>query len=152
MVSIIIKAIAAFLAVYFFSITLEVNKKFLPFVGITGMAGWLTYLICKNKGINDTTSYIISGLVITTMSSIFSGIFKTLLTIFLIPGILPIVPGVAIYKMVYNLMTSDIPNARYYFIQTILISVGIAVSIFLIESLYYLIIVIKRKIVKKLTN
>ena len=141
----IIQMIAAFLAVVFFSITLEVNKKFILFAGISGMIGWITYLICKKYGINDIICYMISGIVIASLSYIFSIIFKVVVTIFLIPGILPIVPGVAIYRTVYYLIMNDIVNTRHYLMHTILISGSIAIAIFLIET----IVIIGEKIIKK---
>lgn len=141
----IIQMIAAFLAVVFFSITLEVNKKFVLFAGISGMLGWITYLICKRCGINDIICYMISGIVIASLSYMFSIIFKVIVTIFLIPGILPIVPGVEIYRTVYYLIMNDIANTRHHLIQTILISGSIAIAIFLIET----IVIIGEKIIKE---
>ena len=141
----IIQMIAAFLAVVFFSITLEVNKKFILFAGISGMIGWITYLICIKNGVNDIISYMFSGIVIALLSYIFSIIFKVVVTIFLIPGILPIVPGVAIYRTVYYLIINDISNTRHYLVQTILISGSIAIAIFLVETL----VIISKKVIKK---
>lgn len=138
--------IAAFFAVVLFSITLEVNKKFIFFAGISGMLGWITYLICREYGINDIICYMISGIVIALVSYIFSIIFKVVVTIFLIPGILPIVPGVAIYRTVYYLIMNDIANTRHYLIQTILISGSIAIAIFLVES----IVIIGQKVIQKI--
>ena len=142
----IIQMIAAFFAVVLFSITLEVNKKFIFFAGISGMLGWITYLICREYGINDIICYMISGIVIALVSYIFSIIFKVVVTIFLIPGILPIVPGVAIYRTVYYLIMNDIANTRHYLIQTILISGSIAIAIFLVES----IVIIGQKVIQKI--
>ncbi|MGN1298454.1 MAG: threonine/serine exporter family protein [Candidatus Scatovivens sp.] len=144
----IIQMIAAFLAVFFFSVTLEVNKKFIIYAGITGMLGWITYLICKKFQINDILSYMISGVVITLVSYILSKIFKVLVTIFLIPGILPIVPGVAIYRTVYYLIMNNIESTRYYLIQTVLIAGSIAIAIFLAESIVIVNSKIKKNIVK----
>ena len=141
----IMQMIAAFLAVVLFSITLEVNKKFVFFAGITGMLGWITYLICRNYGINDILSYMISGIVIALLSYIFALIFKVVVTIFLIPGILPIVPGVAIYRTVYYLIINDIASTRHYLIQTVLISGSIAIAIFLVET----IVIIGKKMIKR---
>lgn len=139
----IIQLIVSFVAVFFFSIVLGVPKKFLMLAGLTGAIGWIVFLVFSSLGISTIISSIISALIVAIISAIFSKIFKSILSIFFIPGILPIVPGVAVYKAVYYTLANDFSMTRKYFYETILIAGAIALSIFLVESIR------KIKIIKK---
>ena len=132
---IFIQFIAAFIAVAAFSINLEIPKKHIIIVGIVGALGWVTYIICDYYNLPNIFAYFISALVVTILSLILSQILKAISTIFLIPGILPIVPGVAMYKMIYYLINNNLKESAYQFLQAILITGGIALAIFITESI-----------------
>lgn len=133
--TILIQTIASFIAVVAFSIKLEVPKKYVCLTGTVGAIAWLTYLMCKYLGLHDILSYFISTLVVAIVSMILSKILNVVSTIFLIPGILPTVPGVAMYKMIYSLINNNRGEATYYLLQSIFIAGGIALAIFITESI-----------------
>ena len=131
----LIQFFAAFLAVIFFSITLEVNKKFIIYAGITGAIGWIIYYVLVYIGISVTIASLISAIIIAMVSYIFSKLFNVLTTLFLIPGILPIVPGIAMYRMVYYFFSNNMQEAKFYLFQAITIAGAIALGIFIVESI-----------------
>lgn len=140
---IFIHFISAFIAVVSFSINLEIPKKYIIIVGIVGALGWITYIICDYFKLSNVLSYFISALVVAILSMILSKLLDAVSTIFLIPGILPIVPGLAMYKMVYFFINNDLQESAYQLLQAILITGGIALAIFITESIK------KMKIIKK---
>lgn len=140
---IFIHFISAFIAVVSFSINLEIPKKYIIIVGIVGALGWITYIICDYFKLSNVLSYFISALVVAILSMILSKLLDAVSTIFLIPGILPIVPGLAMYKMVYSFINNDHKESAYQLLQAILITGGIALAIFITESIK------KMKIIKK---
>lgn len=140
---IFIHFISAFIAVVSFSINLEIPKKYIIIVGIVGALGWITYIICDYFKLSNVLSYFISALVVAILSMILSKLLDAVSTIFLIPGILPIVPGLAMYKMVYSFINNDHNESAYQLLQAILITGGIALAIFITESIK------KMKIIKK---
>lgn len=140
---IFIHFISAFIAVVSFSINLEIPKKYIIIVGIVGALGWITYIICDYFELSNVLSYFISALVVAILSMILSKLLDAVSTIFLIPGILPIVPGLAMYKMVYFFINNDLQESAYQLLQAILITGGIALAIFITESIK------KMKIIKK---
>lgn len=131
----IIQFIAAFIAVFCFSISLEVPKKFIIITGIIGAIGWVTYLIAIKLNLSVILSSFISALVVAIISVLLSKIFKAVTTIFFIPGILPIVPGLAMYKMVYAMINNITNEIVYYLLQALLIAGGIALAIFITDSI-----------------
>lgn len=141
-----IQFIAAFIAVVAWSVNLEVPKKYLTIVGIVGAIGWTTYLIGMYFNLPEIFSYFLSALVVTILSLILSKVLNAVSTIFLIPGILPIVPGIAMYKMIYSLINNNNADAIHYLLQAIFIAVGIALAIFITECIKGIKIVRKEQI------
>ena len=81
----------------------------------------------------------------TLPNIILSKFFKVVTTIFFIPGILPIVPGVAMYKTVYAMINNNTSDIIYYLLQSILIAGGIALAIFITDSIRDLKLIKRRK-------
>ena len=141
-----IQFLAAFIAVVAWSINLEVPKKYLAIVGLVGAIGWITYLIAMYFNLPEIFSYFLSALIVAILSVILSRTLKAVSTIFLIPGILPIVPGIAMYKMIYSLINNNNEEATHYLLQAIFIAVGIALAIFITECIKGIKIVRKEQI------
>lgn len=143
---IFIQLIASFIAVVAFSINLEVPKKYLWVAGLVGSIAWITYLTCTYFKLPDILAYFISTLVVSIVSMILSKVLNVISTIFLIPGILPTVPGVAMYKMIYYLINNNNQEAIYYLLQAVFIAAGMALAIFITESIKGIKIIRKEQI------
>ena len=76
---------------------IELPKKYMVQAGLTGMIGWGVYLLVDIIGHRVEIDALISALCIATMSHILARVLKAPVSNFLIPGILPIVPGGSIY-------------------------------------------------------
>ena len=59
-----IQLISAFLAVFCFSITLEIPKKFTIMVGVIGGIGWIIYLLGIKNGLSPVFSSFISAFIV----------------------------------------------------------------------------------------
>ena len=143
---IFIHFIAAFIDVVSFGVNLEIPKKHLIIVGIVGALGWVTYIVCDYFKLPNILSYFISALVVAILSVILDKLLNAVSTIFLIPGLLPIVPGIALYKMIYFLINNDLKECGYQLLQVILITGGIALAIFITESIKGIKIIRKEQI------
>lgn len=143
---IFVQLIASFIAVVCFAFNLEVPKKYVPIAGLVGAVAWISYLICNYFNLPDILAYFISTLAVAILSVIFSKVFNAVSTIFLIPGILPTVPGIAMYKTIYAFINNNIQEAGYYLLQAIFIAGGIALAIFITESIKGIKIIRKEQI------
>lgn len=132
---ILIQLIACFIGVVAVSITVEVPKKYIFVAGTVGSIAWGTYLACKYINLPDILSYFISALVVAIISMLLSKFLNVVSTIFLMPSIFPIVPGIAMYKMIYYLINNNHSEAMYYLLEAIFIAAGIALAIFITESI-----------------
>lgn len=128
----ILQVLGAVFGVIWGSIYLEAPKKHLLMGGLIGGVGWLSYLISL-RSFDLSLSTFISGLIIAILSHGFARKVKTPVTMFLIPGFLPLVPGVSLYHAVYEFMKgSSLGNA--YLLNTFQVAGMIALSIFVVDS------------------
>ncbi len=134
----IIQVFGAFGAVVTLAIMFSVPKKYLLYSGAAGSAGWLVYLLCMKVADNVTASMFFATVFVALCSHIFARIKKAPVTLFLIAGILPLVPGVGMYRIVYYLLLSDTAQAGFYFFFTLKVAGVISLAIFLVDTCFKL--------------
>lgn len=79
-------------------------------------------------------SNFISALSISIMSRILAKLRKMPISIFLIPGIIPLVPGTGMYKTMYAMLNQNFEEAAFYGAQSLQIAGVIAIAIIFIAS------------------
>ncbi len=130
------KVLGAFLAIAAFAIMLETPKKYLVYAGVVGAIGWLVYLIAMGEYANEVLATFLSSLSIAFVSQIFARVFKLPVTVFLVAGILPTVPGAGMYRIVYYFIQNDMEMTSYYLTMTLEIAGAIAIGIFLVDAIF----------------
>ena len=91
--------IAAFLGTLAFAILYEVQTRIYFVCGLVGAIGWLVYLIAFNFfSIQESVAIFISAFIVVCISRFSGIIFRCPATMFLVPGIFPLVPGVKVYE------------------------------------------------------
>ena len=135
----IIQVFSAFWAVAMFSILTETPKKFLPYAAFSGGFAWWAYLVINNLDSFNTQAAFFSILAVAFLSHILARIMKAPVTVFLIAGILPSVPGAGIYRTVYYLIQGDQTLSTHYLISTLHTAGAIALAIFITDSVVNLV-------------
>ena len=130
------KVIGAFIAIFAFAIMLETPKKYLAYAGIVGAIGWLVYLLVMAKNPNEILATFLSALAIALESQIFARVFKIPVTVFLVAGILPTVPGAGMYRIVYYFIQNDMDMASNYLALTLELAGAIAIGIFIVDAMF----------------
>lgn len=126
----------AFMAVLSFGLVLDLPQKYLGWSGITGGVCWLVYILVKAGSGSLVFGAFMSGLAVALMSHVLARILRAPVTVILIPGILPLVPGTSIYNWVYHIIRSSREQSMYYLIETIQIAGAIAMAVFLMDSMF----------------
>lgn len=139
----------SFVAIVCFAVLMECPRKYLVLAGITGAVGGGVYLYSMDRGIGAVLASFLSAFAITFLSHVFARVFRAPVTIFLIPGILPTVPGAGMYRIVYYMMAGDRNTCGHYFVQTLEIAGMIALAIFLVGTVFK---VIERYFLKNVKN
>jgi uncharacterized membrane protein YjjB (DUF3815 family) len=129
----IIQILGAAFGVIWGSVYLEAPRKHLVYAGIIGAVGWSGYLIAI-RSMDLVLATFVSGLIIASLSHALARMVKTPVTMFLIPGFLPLVPGVSLYHAVYEFMKGSALGSGYL-LNTFQVAGMIALSIFVVDSL-----------------
>lgn len=127
-----LQVVSAFFGVVAVAITVQVPKKNLLLAGLTGAAGWMVELLMENS----VLAAFYAALLVAVLSQIFARISKTPVTVYLITGIFPLVPGVGMYRTVYYLLQSNREQTSYYLTYTLQIAGMIALAIFVVDSFF----------------
>ena len=118
-------------ATFGFAIILNNKYNHLPIVSVCGVVSCAAYFF-SNLLLQDTfLSVMIGSMVATILSEVLARLLKSPTTVFLIPAIIPFVPGAMLFYMMYNLINGDISKFNLYFSNLGLASLGIAVGIIL---------------------
>ena len=114
MTELAVQSAAAFLAIFGFSIILDVPKKFLLYAGAAGGVCWFVYLLALQAGRSLIMAAFLSSLVVSILSHIFARVLKAPVTVFLVAGILPTVPGASVYRCVYFMIQGLADLSTYH--------------------------------------
>lgn len=132
----IFQVVSAILAVYFFTMLLEIPKRYAFYASLVGGVNWWVYLIVLEEMASSMMAAFFASLAVAILSQVFARIQKTPVTVFLVAGILPTVPGAAIYRSVYYFIHNNSGQCTYYLLQTLQIAGAIAMAIFITDSLF----------------
>lgn len=132
----LIQVMGAFFAVLAFAIIFNVPKKFLFYCGIAGAGGWFIYLLLSESLKGGFSAVFVAAMLAALLSHVFARIFKAPVTIFLIPGILPLVPGVGMYRIVYYMIIGEGSMSSHYFNYTLQSAGAIAIAIFVMDTFF----------------
>ncbi len=134
--SVLLQVVSAFLGVVSLAVLFHVPRKYLLPAGLTGAGGWLIELLVMNQTENAMMSAFLSAVFVAVISQLLARIFKAPVTVYLVPGILPLVPGVGMYRMVYYLLQENRESASYYFSYTLQVAGMIALAVFVVDSFF----------------
>lgn len=133
--AILTQGVYSFLCVFGFSIVYNLPKRLILLASINGMLGWIVYALLEEANL----AFIIPPLI----GSLFVGIFgefcaiykKQPATIFIIPAIIPFVPGYEIYNTMFFVVENDFANATVSGFKSIFIAISIACGVVIATSL-----------------
>ena len=124
----IIEFFVAFFATAAFAVLFCVPAKHWGFTGITGGVGWIFYrYFTQSQGVVIAT--FIAVIAVTLLSRIFAVIRRAPVTIFLVTGIFPLVPGVGIYYTSYYFIMDEFRMASEKGVETLRVAIAIAIGI-----------------------
>lgn len=127
--------IVAFFATISFSVLFHIPRQQWLYCGITGATGWCCYLLACKRGMSVVMASFVATLALTALARIFAVQRRTPITLFLIAGIFPLVPGAGIYYTAYHFIMGENQLAVAKGIETVKIAVAIAMGIVCIFSL-----------------
>lgn len=120
--------IAAFFATAAFCVIFNAPKKQWVFCGLTGSIGWIFYRVF-DKNFSVAAANFAAAVTVTLLARIFAVWRKSPVTIFLVAGIIPLVPGVGIYYTSYDIFMNNLASACAKGMETLKIAIAISLGI-----------------------
>ena len=117
-----------------FAILFACPRKSLPFCGLVGAVGWLVYELAVMLGTDSAAASLLAVIPLTILTRVFAILLKTPVTVFLLSGIFPLVPGAGIYYTAYYFIQGNNALALSNGISTFKVAVTLAVGISLVLS------------------
>ena len=110
--SFLVQLIAAFLGTMAFAVLFGVPRNYYFDAGFCGMMGWLLYLILTRYSAFSAVEVMFCATALVTLIALLQSTGrKCPITVFLISGIFPLVPGAGIFWTSYNIVSNQLPDA-----------------------------------------
>ena len=123
------------LATIGFSIYFNVPKSALIPSGLTGGIGWSLYYILINSTNNDILSNFLAAIVVAWISEFLARKLKHPAILFVIPGIIPLVPGLGMYNTMLYLVQSNYELAIAKGANVLFVGGAISLGVLVVTSL-----------------
>lgn len=129
MSNLFIEFLFAFLGTLGFALIFNVPLRHIPVASFIGGAGWVIYQIAVAAGCGVAISCFLGACTVGLTSDIASRVCKEAATIFVIPGVLPLVPGAGTYYTMLAIINGNLEQAADKGIETLAMAGAIALGL-----------------------
>lgn len=131
----------AFTGSFAFGLLFNIRGKNNVYAALGGLFGWLIYLFTGNFTETVLVQFFTAAIVISIYAECMAIWRKTPVTVFIIPGMIPLVPGGAIFYTMQELIMGNYEKSYQMGVHTIAIAgsiaMGILIASFSIHTLRY---------------
>lgn len=132
----VVQLLAAYVGTVAFAVLFGVPRKYYLDSGLCGTLGWLLYLILMNHtGLSVASVVFFATALVTFTAMVLAIVRKCPITVYLICGIFPLVPGAGIFWTTYNLVSEELGAAVQTGITALKVTIAIAFGIILVAEL-----------------
>ena len=129
----VLQFLAAGIGTVAFSVLFSVPREHYPLCGFIGGTGWLIcWIFVHGLGAGAIVGNFVATVFITLASRIGSTVRKCPVTLFLIAGIFPEVPGIGIYRTIYYSLLENNKLSLHYGRETLGVAIAMVLGIILV--------------------
>lgn len=132
--NLIIQGIYSFFCVAGFSIMFNLPRRLIVIASINGSIGWMFYVLLQTHISNFIIPAFIGSICVGVIGELLAIQRRKPATLFIIPGIIPFVPGYGIYNTMYHIVDQNFNTAIVYGAESMFIAISIACGIVLATS------------------
>lgn len=133
----LIQLLMATLGALGFSLIFNVRGRQLLFTTLGGFLAWSSYLLLEPTGLGDVGRYLIASILVTIYAEICARRRKAPATVFLMSGVIPLVPGSRLYSTMVYAVNLDWPGFLEQGLHTILLAGAISAGIILVSMVVH---------------
>jgi uncharacterized membrane protein YjjB (DUF3815 family) len=137
--------VLAFFGSVFPVILFNIDRRKIGWAGLCGVLGWVTYNIIYEKSHNPIIASFIGAFVVGMYSEFMARRLKTPASMFSIPGIFPLVPGITAYNTIRFIASNNQTEAYSKGLQTIAVGGAIGFGIMLASTTVRFVTIIRKR-------
>lgn len=127
--------ILGFISCLGFAYLFNCPKKAMMQGCVAGGFSWVAYKLVMNMGYGTVVATFIGSIVLSIVCEICARIFKDAVTVFVLPAILPLVPGAGLYYTMLYFIQDNNSLALHKGIETLGCAVAIAIALLIVSSI-----------------
>ena len=129
MMQYVITVVTGALGAFGFALIARIQLKHLFAATFGGLMSWTAFLLVEVPTGSLFLGSLVAAVLVYTWSELMARVEKAPVTIFLVPGILPLLPGSFLYYSMLGLLNDDVASFQYYGLTTIAVTLGIACGV-----------------------
>lgn len=145
MTALFLQFVFSLMAMIGFCIIFHVPIRRIPAAAFIGSMGWVLYQICLLHDVSTVISCFLASCAVGLLSDIASRVLKDAATIFVIPGIVCLVPGSGMYNTMLALVNGNLSQAAAIGSRTLMLAGSIALGLLVVGAVIRIIVSIARK-------
>lgn len=138
-VKFIVPCIVSFTACIGFSLIYNIHGRNIIIASLCGAFSWAIYLIADMFSQSMIVPYFISGMAIAIYAEVAAYLCRSPITVYLILGIIPLVPGLTIYRAMEACLTQELQLFGTGLLSTLKIGGSISLGLILASSFFRII-------------
>ncbi len=127
--------------------SLYFNTRFIhAFIsGLLGVMSYILYLVIREYIGNEPLGFFVGTVAVAVASEILAVWMKNPATVFLLSGLLPLVPGAGLFYTLRAAVQKDLAETLHVGYQTIMASAAIALGVAVVSSIFRIVQTFLRK-------
>lgn len=142
----LIQIFTGFLGSLGFGILFHIRGRNLVVASLGGLMSWAVFLLLDTLLPDEAMRYFLSSGAVTIYSEIFARVMKTPTTTFLVPSLIPLIPGGALYYTMNYALNEQWSLFGEKAIYTLELALALALGIIAITTLTRMVMVITKKL------
>jgi uncharacterized membrane protein YjjB (DUF3815 family) len=123
-----VQVLAAAVAAALYGVATSVPRRFLVWSASTGALGWAIFLALGRNGVSLVVASAVAAIAVGLASQLLAGWHGTHPFLFIVPGIMPLVPGLTIYHGMLSLVEGQ-RDAAGILVEALAIGLAIAAGV-----------------------
>ncbi|SHI52252.1 Uncharacterized membrane protein YjjB, DUF3815 family [Dethiosulfatibacter aminovorans DSM 17477] len=131
----ILDFIFSFLCTFGFGVLFNIPRKQLVLASTGGAVGWTVYSLFLLQFDSIVMAAFTGALAVGMVSEIMAKLRRVPATVYVVPGIIPLVPGYGLYYSMKKIIESDYIEAMEVGTETVLVALAISSAVILTTSI-----------------
>ncbi len=140
----LIQIFTGFLGSLGFGILFHIKGRKLLIASLGGLMSWTVFLLLEPVLPGEAVRYFLSSATVTVYAEVFARVIKTPTTTFLVPSLIPLIPGGALYYTMNYALNEQWPSFADKAVYTLGLAAALALGIIAVTTLTRMTMVVVR--------